>query len=249
MVKSVGIYSFPKSGNTWMRNAIASAMNIRPRDYAVYMPRLYADRVMTEPHEFGGNKYYFYKSHDARVVREYNGQRIRTNTIIYVKRHPLDVFVSYANFISDNVTGTYKNFMDIELPSVDSIKGTPILDALFKCFLVYGTLTPHSRKFGSWFEQMEYFHSGPKGPTHIHVVRYEDMLDNFDEVFPGVMQAIGVDEIDVEAVKAEVERRTARDGKFFWKRSKRTHEEYLTPEQIELFRSVHGEKMARFGYD
>ncbi|WP_157046513.1 hypothetical protein [Roseovarius sp. 217] len=127
----VGIYSFPKSGNTWLRVIIANIIGGRPS----VVPGLHKTELAGAV-EFNGQR--FFKHHGGSNLKSWKGQPLNTAHVIHIRRHPLDVFMSYLNYLSDNVTGT----APLRFSSVEEIHGTDLFDMYFKTFTVSGHLSP-----------------------------------------------------------------------------------------------------------
>ena len=101
----VGLYSFPKCGNTWLRAIVAAMVGIpqEPDDLQKYLTDIYQGTPYQHPWEHQGRRWLFYKAHHNHVLTEFKGQPLETDKVIYIYRHPLDAFVSYLNFASAQV--------------------------------------------------------------------------------------------------------------------------------------------------
>ena len=154
----VGLYSFPKSGNTWLRAIIAGLCDIPagPGMLQKFVTDTHYGKVLENPWEFQGKDWYFYKSHRKEVLTDHQGEVFNTDRILYIYRHPLDVFMSYLNFVSQNVSPKAGESLPVKVTTVEEL--TPDeLETLFAIFVEHGTLFPQNKAFGSMFEHVAYF--------------------------------------------------------------------------------------------
>ncbi len=245
----VGIYSFPKSGNTWLRAIIAAMFGI-PRGAGAlqtYVTDTHFGRVLENPWRRNGIDWYFYKSHHKQPLACHRGQKFRTDAFIYIYRHPLDVFVSYLNFISANVSPQAGRSLGVSFARVEDIPPRE-MERLFSLYLAHGTLFPQNRAFGSIFENIATFRRLADEGAPVLVLRYEDLKHDFAPQVQAIARHLGIGPVDPEKIRAEAETRTRRNGRFFWKKTVGNHRNYLTAAQIERFCWVHEAEMAALGY-
>jgi hypothetical protein len=201
-----------------------------------------------------GRQLRFFKSHACHMVGKHANQAVRHAAIIYIMRHPLDVFLSYLNYLREDVFGK-----GIPMPNLVSIKSVEDLiesgeiEIFLDAFILYGTPRPSFAAAGSWFENAEYFwgkqsviQEGEAVP--VIGLRYEDMvLDplkalepvrNFFSVSGGVFEQ----KLQVAARKTRV------NGAFYWKQRPGLYREMLPANLIEKFARYHEERTAKFGY-
>lgn len=233
----VGIYSFPKSGNTWMRVILGYLMEAN----ASYIPDLHS-QPLSDAADYKGFR--FFKHHGGYNFTRWNDEYIETTHVIHIRRNPLDVFVSYLNFISDNVTGT----APIKFSSVDDIVGTEIFDLYFKTFVTTGHLAAEFCDITkSYFNHNKFWMTQEEVP--VTLLKYEDLLKDTTKALAPICDLL---QIEPEELKVAVQRAavdTKKDGKFFWQQQEKNYSKYLTQEQIEFFVKYRGEESRQFGYD
>lgn len=247
----VGLYSFPKCGNTWLRAIIAAATKVPqgPGMLHKYVTDMHYSPVIANPWEYGGTDWYFYKSHHKAIVTEHKEQVFRTDKVVYIFRNPLDVFLSYVNFVSKNVSGNQnKRQFDFEISRVEDLT-PPQMEKLFSRWVAHATLFPQNKLYGSYFDNIQNFMAMRDRGEQVHVIRYEDLKENFAETVGPMLDFIGIKDADMDAVFADADKRTAKDGKFFWKRASKNYETYLSADQIARFSMVYADELKALGYN
>lgn len=249
----VGLYSFPKCGNTWLRAIIAAIFRVPVADgmMAEYVIDIHlGQQIGKRPWQFAGRSWCFYKSHNKNPDIQQDDRVIRPDKIIYIYRHPLDIFTSYLNFLSGNVTALSEKVFGFTFNSVDEL--TPEqLNHLFTRFTNHGTFDPREgAPFGNLFDSIDNYVSLREAGNQVHILRYEDLIEDFDGAVQNICRFLDVPLIegDLDRIRSVSEQLTAGDGKFFWKRKIGTHQEYLSQDQIDTFWERHQSLMAKLGY-
>lgn len=245
----VGLYSFPKSGNTWLRAIIAEICGIPTSGGALqkYVTDTHYGKAMENPWSFQGTDWYFYKSHHKKVLTDDAGEPMKTDKVVSIYRHPLDVFLSYLNFVSRNVSPNAGKSLPVQFDKVEDL--TPEeMEMLFQIWLDHATLFPQNRKFGSIFEAAEGFRKQQRKGDPVHVIRYEDLKDDFAGTVAPMVEFLGIENADMDKVYQGADSRTQQNGKFFWKRSKKNYEKYLTEDQIARFEKKWAPELKSLGY-
>lgn len=249
----IGLHSFPKSGNTWLRAIIAGLIGLptEPGRMAEYVIDTHmGQRIGQRPWRFAGQDWCFYKSHNMAPHVVEDGRVIRPDRILYIHRHPLDVFVSYLNYLSGNVTGLSEKVFGFAFARVEDL--TPAqMDRLFRRFLIHGTFDPRpANPFGNIFDSIDSFRALQAQGQPVHLLRYEDLAADFDRTVLGIcgFLDIAIAPDDLDRVRRTAEGLTAGDGRFFWKRRVGTHHAYLGAGQIDSFWDRHHHRMQGLGH-
>lgn len=233
----IGVYSFPKSGNTWLRVIIGYIMQRN----ANQIPDLHR-QMLSEAEEFNG--YRFFKHHAGHNLKVLRGQKLDTTNVIHIRRNPLDVFVSYMNHISDNVTGT----APIRFPSVDAIVGTDLFDLYFDTFITTGHVSiEFAHVTGSYFENCKYWTTQSEVPAIL--LKYEDLLSQPMTALAPLRDLLGIDDTTLSQALEQAAAATRPDGKFFWKQQEKNYVNFLRQDQIDLFVKYRGEECLALGYN
>jgi hypothetical protein len=249
----VGLYSFPKSGNTWLRAIIAALFQVPVADgmMAEYVIDTHMGQTIGQrPWPHAGRTWCFYKSHNKTPAIAEGDRMILPDRIIYIHRHPLDVFTSYLNYLSGNVTALSHKVFGFTFNRVEDL--TPAeMSRLFERFATHGTFDPRAANpFGSLFESIDNYTALRDAGQPVHILRYEDLVQDFDSALRGICGFLDLplDPGDADRIRTVSEGLTAGDGKFFWKRKMGTHRDYLHPAQIDSFWQRHHARMTAMGY-
>jgi hypothetical protein len=250
--KYLGIYSFPKSGNTWMRQILAELFfdDINAcRD--VHRHTIHDAPVACLP---DGRRIRVYKSHSATLIRKHARQDLEHEAIVYIKRHPLDVFLSYLNFMrtevnrAPQVKRVFKPF-----DSVESLVKNGEIGAFLEAFILFGTIEPRFVAAGNWFENVANWNHRYVGPEDARIpvitIRYEDMVERQDRALEPLRDFLGLSHDAVAEAMSRAADKTKKDGKFFWKQTPGLYKQMLTKKQIKRFREYHGALVHQLGYE
>lgn len=246
----VGLYSFPKSGNTWLR-AIIAALSPHGQNCShlqKIVPDTHFGSAIAHPWELQGTEWRFYKSHHKQVLAtDSTGAAFRTDKILYIYRHPLDVFCSYLNFASNQVSPNAGLALPFQYDSIDALD-PDAFNALFTIFLKFATLVPRNVRFGGVFEHFGNFQDLARETGQVHILKYEDLHDDFDGSLQSICGFLGLTGIDAEQVFAAADQRTRPNGRFFWQRRKDTFRNLLTDLQIQRFHDRWSAPLQEMGY-
>lgn len=247
LTHNIGIYSFPKSGTTWLTQIIGRCFNLDfPTGVHRYIPDMHQKEIMQHSLSGYGRHYFLYKSHKPHLVKMHRQKTINTHTALHIRRNPLDVFVSYLNYISDNVKGN----ATIKFQSVDAIKNSEIFDTYFKSFTLMGSIHNFIQTSGSYFDNNIYWFSKSNELNtlpKVYSIRYEDLFQGPDCLLP-FTEEIG---IPTSSLKQAYQYTRARqqDGKFYWKMKYDYYTEYLSKSQIQFFCSHWEKEIKLLGYE
>ncbi|MEM7507574.1 MAG: sulfotransferase domain-containing protein [Pseudomonadota bacterium] len=246
---SVGVYSFPRSGNRWLRTILAAGMGIPDLPEATdrFLIDLAKEAPLRRGWHLAGRDWFFYKSHHKQIAVDAAGDPVPTNKVIYIHRDPLDVFVSYLNFLSKNVDNEAGRRSGFRIESVDQISEAQ-MERLLARWIADATLFPNNKKFGGYFEHVGLARARAEAGEPIFILRYEDLKQKFDETVTQMFDFLDLPGIDTTAVFDLADVHTKRDGRMAWKRKSGTYREYLTEDQIRRFALVYADELAELGY-
>ena len=242
---SCGIYSFPKSGNTWMRSIISSLLlngefNAIPDVHQKFDP---SDICY---YKYKDDTYMFFKSHTNYLVDYKKLFKAGRHLPIYIYRHPLDVFLSQLNFM---LKVDVKSNFQTKYHGVDHIYRNGVIRVYLDAFILYGTLNCKFEQSGSWFENISFWRKIiDNKDSDSFYIRYEDMQYDLGKALFPLLKYFGKNKkLLNEAIKI-ADNKTKKDGRFFWKKRSSNYINYLSPEDILWFYKFHGSICNEIGF-
>lgn len=239
MNKYIGIYSFPKSGNTWVRWIIASL-------YKVDIGKIIDTHQVNINNAFALNGIHYYKSHKDRLHKlPITGHHF---ACIHILRHPLDVFCSQLNFLSKNVAPSEQIL--VKYDSVEEVLEKGLIELFFGSFFLNGTLQPRFVDSGDYFTNADYFVNNTQHTFDFPVfnLKYENLVENtVEEIWP-VAEFLGFSLTQLEDALEIAGIKTQQNGKFFWKQRKENFKDILPKKLIDIFYENFEEELKNLGY-
>ena len=273
MGKIIWLASYPKSGNTWVRAFLHNLLRDPEEGYDInritdfsandsavgwYQPLIgrapgdwtleEVGKVRRKAHEAVTRAHpdsVFVKTHNALTVDRY-GPLITmelTAGAIYIVRNPLDVAISYSHHLGETIDRTIYLLNNRNT-------GTP------------NTKTNVHQLLRSWSEHVQSWTAHPH--PGLHVIRYEDMLGQPENLFGGVAACLGLKPPRDRLLRAiercrfeELRKREETQGfnergrflkRFFREGRADQWREVLTDAQVKRIVDAHRPTMQRFGY-
>jgi hypothetical protein len=277
MAEILWLASYPKSGNTWFRivltnflrnsdqpadindlertpiaagralfdeNLGVSAADLTHCEIEQLRPLLY-EHLATR-----STKPLFLKVHDAFTYND-NGEplfpRRATRGVLYFIRNPLDVAVSFAHHLGDDLSTTLQHLNNPDYGL--ALEGKRLHDQLPQRLLRWRD------HVCSWLDQSD---------LPVHVMRYEDMMLDSVATFRAALRFVGLPDDDTRLEKALAfstfdqlqqqeqtkgfRERTIYTKAFFRKGKIGDWRNVLLPEQVACVVDAHRDVMRRFGY-
>jgi hypothetical protein len=250
MINSLGIYSFPKSGNTFIKTYMLHALNFQ-NSYDVFdadklIPESYDSFYSSEctTHKLGDKNLFIYKSHACFMQQKFGQYDLKNELIVYILRNPLDVFLSQLNYL---LKFKLNNFV-IKFDSVESIVENSMMDLFLDSFIIFGTLQPDFTIASSWFNNVSYWLELAKDNDNIIILRYEDLVNDFNSAIVPLNNYLALDLNTALRAKDSTDISTAIDDKFYWKKQPKNYLKYLSNEQIKKFNTINEPFLALYGY-
>jgi len=257
----IEVCSYPKSGNTWLCKLIDQLLSDAGVTNVVEILGIHGhqEKVLRNIENKNGASFpeskralYIYKSHT------FNNVLVNPDKVLYIYRHPLDVFLSTLNwfYISLNYKPeSYPAHRKSQL-FLNGIPKTPeqiIQDGELDYYLdryienLGGNFYPGMLKeSGNIFTHISSAVESPKAVC----IKYEDLFENTKAVFLDAMEQLletGFSSVDIDI--SNVNKKTKGTGQpFYWKAKSGTRFDLLTKAQIERFENAHGEKLEKIGF-
>jgi len=191
--------------------------------------------------------YAFFKTHH-KMVCDYQGNQIDTRFFIYVYRNPLDVFVSYLNYIYIN-RADLQIYYDLPLVSVQEHIERGTIRHFFSMFLTVGNISPGADQAGSWWDSIRRWHDlKARYGAFIFMLKYEDAMEDPLNTFSPLAEFLNSN-VSVEEALERTNYNFPKDGNFFWKMSNNYYKEYLPDELIEEYKYYYGAELKDIGYE
>jgi aryl sulfotransferase len=196
------------------------------------------------------NETLFFKTHDAWTLTQESKSIFPeevTKGVIYIIRNPLDIAVSYSYHNGNKIDKTI-NDMNRKAYSVCSDEKELKIQL--------------PQIMGSWSEHVDSWIRESNLP--VHIMRYEDMLDNTNKSFTDALKFLDM-KFSRKEVKNAIEKssfqhlkelegkegfkeRSIHSDSFFRKGLQDDWKNVLTPSQVEKIVNQHSEMMRKFGY-
>lgn len=274
---ATGIYwlaSYPKSGNTWFRIALANLLEEGPihinqfstgkiassRDWVedalgfdtTYLTHDELDKLRPDAYAWLGTtltKPAYHKIHDAYTLIDGEPLLPKTGCLgaLYFVRNPLDVAISYAHHASKSIDDI---ILEMSLPEAAFCKHT------------FRFNTQIRQKLLSWSLHVKSWIENPSIP--VHRVRYEDMQRTPSETFMQAFRFLGLnpstealakalEHADISKLQAQenevgFREKPSRMQRFFRKGVVGDWQNVLTDAQISRIIQDHREMMEALGY-
>ncbi|MBI1870607.1 MAG: sulfotransferase domain-containing protein [Chlamydiae bacterium] len=275
----VWLASYPRSGNTWFRAFLTALLN--PEDDAIQLNELLAPPASTHAifdDAYGIDTHFltheeidqrraelyeswqqniteknrFFRTHDAYTYRSDGSPLLGHFThqiALYFIRNPLDVAVSFAHLRG------VENREDM----IDKMNDTTYGFARGNTFFEI----PCRQRLLSWSQHVLSWVDEAK--MKVHLIRYEDMLNNSLFTFYSAVKFLGLTEYDQAQVKEALEscrfsrlqnqeqesgfRERPKTAKTFFRKGQvGSYREILNQGQIDRLLDAHGSVMQRFDY-
>jgi hypothetical protein len=260
---TLGIYSYPRSGSNWLRNvfyALLSKSYQIPSEYTKdktdetwnYLQKIVPLHPACDPEsgasfETAYGKLRLFKTHSPSVVYHYGTRQLKTSFYFYVYRHPLDVFLSYLNymFLHEDI---YQRHFEIPLRPVSQLIENGSVELFMSLFIATGNMCNGSDMAGSWWKSMEYWRiMKTEYSDFVYLFKYEDLIVDPVKAFGPLRNFLPVDADILKAV-AWANNMFPKDNEFFWQMRSNYYAEMLPVDLVRKFDQIHGDRLRAFGY-
>lgn len=243
-MKIIELSSYPRSGNTWMRHLFANIFRI---DYYKDIPDFHIwgkeTRSLIKPVRIEGQVFGFYKSHIPNL------KSMSPDLILSIYRHPLDVFLSSLNYFW--ITKASGKFFNSIPKSVDRMLSDGDLKDYFSIFLKNSGSDYYPGMLGTLSDYFEYI-AYCTATSNLFLLKYEDLYKKRCLALEILLnQSLGLNIHIPPKVFDIVDRITIGSDStfdFYWKSRAENYRDYLTPAQVDQYKSVHAKRLQIIGF-
>jgi len=188
-----------------------------------------------------GQGYRFYKSHIP------NHSRLQPEKIIYISRHPLDIFLSCLNYMYLEKRASF--FLNGIAKSAAEIASNAEMDFYFSRFLTdmgasfYEELLAANSRIDNHVKILDH--------KDVILIKYETLLEQREDYFYEVLERLfgKTERSDLSGLFDLVDGRTKNSGDpFFWQSKSGTRFDFLSESQIRGFEEANQDLLKKLGY-
>ena len=246
----IWLASYPKSGNTWVREILAQIF--APEHESLRRGEAITTFQKEWPEE--GPAYDIWRQ-KLRIIKThlhpYNERMARcplpSAGTITIRRHPLDVLLSALNYA--RVRQSEKAFRKGVIKPVEDIVADgdfPYYVEQFKEKDGFPWFTRPSAEFSEYMSRWRRF----AADQPYHEICYEDLFAQPEAEIGRLLAFLGLDTtaIDPSQIYQDADQKTAKNGAFFWKRRAYNFEKILSQDLIDMFYSACANQLLAAGY-
>ncbi|AFY71863.1 sulfotransferase [Thalassoporum mexicanum PCC 7367] len=254
--KVVWVVSYPRSGNTWLREIIARLNGYEGRK-VIPGAHFDRDRVFDLANDFyyNGEKVILVKTHTLDFPKYLfsptRALRIQNHGFIYIYRHPLDVLISSLNFLYSQKMSEF--FFNGDLKSVDELKQTGEIDAYIDHYInkfAIGNNAFTKMCGGSWLDHINAWLKRYQQADQYQslIIKYEDIHHQPLSTLDPLADLFGKDSASLRNAIDLASTNTKIDQRFFWKQKVGNYRQYLSEKHMREFNFKYRKTLSKLGY-
>lgn len=246
----IWLASYPKTGSTWLRQILSTALNRDDDRRAETIPSFQKAYPVDPPvYTLLGQRTHLVKTHLHPGEKRMALCPDRMIGVITIRRHPLDVLLSALNYARVKETGGV--FLDGTPKTVEQI----IADGEFQHYIDQFHDNDGFPSFSGPCGEMSLYmqrwrdHAAAAGVPY-HEICYEDMFADPETEIRRLLDFLGLtpDEAEIQQIYRKADRRTAQNGEFFWKRRAYNFQDLLPDGAIRAFHAKCAPQLAAMDY-
>lgn len=240
------LYSYPKTGSTWVRRVI---QEIIAPDQSPF------DAITSIQYDIPDNLRFFdIRGKSTTVFKTHNipshsaCKELTHDSIGYISiyRHPLDVLLSSLNYsYAKRESRIFKYGI---LKSVDDIIKDGEIGYYVGQFIHHQGCRRYVKWCGSYIDYYKNWETATSGKPRL-VLKYEDVVNNKIEAISHIADYLGYDNVNCSDISAKIEGKTAIDGQFHWRKKAYNFDGYVPQRIVSKFERSCADLLDYFGYE
>lgn len=242
----IWLASYPKSGNTWIRT-ILQEMIAPGVSATAAIPSLIKKFPEDAPsYDVLGTHSKIVKTHCHTQHKRLRGKSANTVGVITIRRHPLDVLLSYLNF--SYVKKKSGNFRNENVKTVEQIVRDGEIDYYIDEFIELDGCKEYNKVCRSWTDYYPAWKEMAANVPHLELC-YEEMAENPVKGIEEIRSYLQLPQMDVRQLMSAVEQSTSLDGRFFWRKTAYNFRNLIPESSIDRFERRLANTLQRLGYE
>ena len=245
-MKVLWIYSYPKTGSTWVRRVIQEiiAPELSPFDAISSVQHV----LPVDPicFDIGNAETAIFKTHNRPDHPVAGRDALEDVGYITIHRHPLDVLLSSLNY--SFIKGEGRIFKDGVLKNVDQIIKDDEIGHYIGQFIHHQGCRRYVKLCGGYADYYRNWEPVVAHAPHL-MLRYEDIVADKVEAIATIARFLRRDNVDCTKIFEKIETKTAIDGRFHWRKKAYNFEGYVPRRFVSKFERGCVELLDYFGYE
>lgn len=248
-MKVIWLASYPKSGNTWVRTIINEILT--PNEIQMHTIRTFGKKELKPPflQDIGGQNVAILKTHFHPRHKHFVDHGFETVGVITVHRHPLDIMLSATNYLKMKESARY--FKDGVIKSVDEIVEAGEVGFYVDKFMECDGVETYRNMCSDWSKYQKRWDKFALQSEVPHLrLKYENMTKDPAKNIACIFDFLGKEGStkNVEAVMKQTEEKTAKNGRFFWRKRAKNYLGTVPEADVLRFNEYFKPQMKTLGY-
>lgn len=243
----IWLASYPKSGNTWLKNIIHAMMKT-DMELMEAIPSLHKTMPDAPLLDLMGTKTKLVKTHCHAFSPRLKPVQDKMIGVITIHRHPMDVMLSALNYA--RWKGKSGWFEDNAIKTVDDIIASGEIGYYVERFIETDGCAEYLGMSGAWSEFIPQWSYGADVGNVPHLrMCYELLAQKPQQEMERLRRFLALPEFDYEKLAAQVEGNTALNGGFYWRKRAYNFRGLVPTPLIHRFEKHYARVLGELGYE